>query len=120
MCIRDRLQFGRVDDQSGGVRRSYSDLRHRAPRLLPCPHPAAVGSARSSVEPAIGRQPVRSGLAIGVAFLAAAERTRRVELAARVRPGHAGAQLVDDLENLAALVRACAVTFPRKLAGWSP
>jgi hypothetical protein len=39
------------------------------------------------------------------AFLVAAEWTRRVELVTGVRPDDAGAQLVDQLENLAAFVR---------------
>ena len=57
------------------------------------------------IHPAIRRQPVQATLATEAAFLVAAERTRRVELVVGVRPDDAGAELVDHLENLAALVR---------------
>src|ERR1039457_1976022 len=59
----------------------------------------------SLVQPAIRRQPLNPAFATETAFLVAAERTRRVELVVGVRPDDAGAQLVDNLENLAALVR---------------
>ena len=64
-----------------------------------------VGSISRSIQPAIRRQPVQTALATKAAFLVAAERTCRVELVVGVRPDDAGAQLVDHLENLAALVR---------------
>src|SRR6187402_1262222 len=57
------------------------------------------------IQATIRRQSLQSALATEAAFLVAAERTRRVELVVGVRPDHAGAQLVDHLENLAALVR---------------
>src|ERR1051325_708839 len=59
----------------------------------------------ASIHPAIRRQSLQSPLATETAFLVAAERTRWVELVVGVRPDDAGAQLVDHLENLAALVR---------------
>ena len=58
-----------------------------------------------SLHPTIRRQPLQSALAPEAAFLVAAERARRIELVVGVRPDNAGAQLVDHLENLAALVR---------------
>src|ERR1035437_9024050 len=65
-----------------------------------------MGEGRDdSIQTAIRRQALQSAFATEAAFLVAAERTRRVELVVGVGPDDAGAQLVDDLENLAAFVR---------------
>ena len=61
--------------------------------------------AKRSIQPTISRQPLQPTFAAKPAFFVTAKRTCWIELVVGVRPDDAGAQLVDHLENLAALVR---------------
>ena len=76
----------------------------------------------ASTEAEIRQQTVPSTFAAETAFLVAAERTGRIEFVVSVRPHHARAELVHDLENLAPLVgpnaraQSVGVLFARAIA----